>query len=165
MTARRGGRALKRTAKGMLAALCAAAALLFAACGGNGAQGQLRSRSRPIGAGVPGGGRRVHAQRDRALSGFDTDTQLGYGVVVLMKENSAPGALPQAGAASPAWWTSCWTTAAGGFYRSKNIAFVSNDDTASSYKGIARFEFSCPGRGFPETGTSTTRATPPKAGR
>lgn len=146
---------MKRTAKGMLAALCAAAALLFAACGGNGAQGPAKEpEAVPSGQAFQVGGDGYMLSEIVRLSGYDTDTQLGYGVIVLMKENSAPVSFAAGGGSVTSLVDVVLDDGSGGFYRSKNIAFVSNDDTASSYKGIARFEFSLPrDAAFPETGT------------
>lgn len=144
---------MKRTAKVMLAALCAAIVLLFAACGANGAKAPKEPEAASSGQAFQAGGDGYMLSEIVRLSGYDTDTQLGYGVIVLMKENSAPVSFSAGGSSVTSLVDVVLDDGSGGVYRSKNIAFVSNDDPGSSYLGVARFEFSLPrDAAFPETG-------------
>ncbi|MHC1771907.1 MAG: hypothetical protein AB9907_09265 [Flexilinea sp.] len=91
------------------------------------------------------------------VTDYDTDANLGYGVIVLMENGSAPVIISMSkgdtGFSPKSLIQMTLDDGNGGIYESANIAFKANDDD-SIYLGYARFEFSLPKNvNFPKTGT------------
>ncbi len=84
---------------------------------------------------------------------YDADKTLGYGVEILMKNDSAPVRF-SSGNSVESLIALTLDDGDGGTYRFSEVSFALNGDAGSSYKGSALFIFCLPeDAAFPETGT------------